>query len=119
MDAGWASIVVAIVTTVGVIGGAYIAGLRNKSSTLTASPNETKLKELLDIKDVESDLWKEKYEEEIATGARQKAIYERKLEYLQLEIDECERKLSNVYSQLRAGGKIEDRRQLPRGEESE
>lgn len=112
---GIASIIIAVITTAGTIAVAYIAARRVKNDgTVVPSPNEASLRLVADTHKAEAEIWRGKYEEAVADRARADAIHERKVELLQHDKDECERQLSNLYSELRATGRVQDRRATPR-----
>lgn len=112
---GIVSIVIAVITTVGVLGAAYLGGRRVKNDGLVVpSPNEAALRLVADTAKAEAEIWKHKYEAEIEEHARAEAISDRKIELLQHDKDECQRQLNALYAELNATGRVQDRRTTPR-----
>ena len=112
---GIVSIIIAVITTVGVLGAAYLGGRRYRGEgSVVPSPNEAALRMVADTAKAEAEIWKNKYEAVIEECARSTAISNRKIELLQHDADECERKLNALYAELRTTGHVQDRRSEPR-----
>lgn len=107
-------VAVAIITTLGTIGVAYIGAKSGRLGRLTGPRPEdvAAWRERAELEEAKAKVWQERYEAEVLahTSTRERA------EFAELEVDSCERRLNNLYSELRRSGLVADRRSEPREE---
>lgn len=113
-------VLVAIITTLGTIVVAYLAARSGTlGGRLSRVEEAAKWKERYETERAKVDEWRDRFEREreraeTETAARREA--ERRADYAERDADACTRRLDNLYSELRASGRLVDRRSVPREE---
>jgi len=113
---------VAAITTAGTIAVAYlgarIRSSRNGGGQLT---DDVKLRDNQAVAEARADIWKERYEREVAgrdadraLAVSDKAEVLRTLELTRHDLDDCRRERSNLYAELRSAQQLAERRRRPR-----
>lgn len=107
----FAPVLVAIITTLGTIAVAGLAARKgNLGLPLLKAADIAALRDQVEIEQTKGAAWRTKYEAEVEAhaAARQRA------EFAERDSDACERRLNIVYAELRASGRLADRRAAPR-----
>lgn len=110
----FASIVVAVVTTLGTVYAAYLAARSGKLGRLSKVEDVAVLKERAEVSEQKASLWQTKYEAEVMAHTAEVAAHvetRARAEFAERSSDQCERRLSAVYAELAAAGKLVDRRE--------
>jgi hypothetical protein len=121
-------VIVAVVTTVGAIAATWLAARRLSSLGLGDAQSQVNksLRELAETEKAKRELLGEERAREHEAWAAERLAAAQALSAMtsdrdayRREADDCDRRLNNAYAEMRATGRLTDRRSVPRGADEE